>query len=128
MNKRLERKDTIHNNAKTMLFIDDIVPLPQLGRGYPRSFFLLNSFLAMGYRITFFPMLDALRCPQFQGMIRQDQYEANIAYFQQQGLEKAPTVFSSRPPPPLLIQVTHRGCQAFRAVNKQYSTCRVEGL
>lgn len=45
------------NNRPRVLVIDDRVPYPSLGAGYPRCAHLLQSLDAMGLNVTFFPML-----------------------------------------------------------------------
>jgi len=42
------------------------------------------------------------------------------------GPEEMSTLFSSKPPPSLPIQVTHRGCRVFRVANKQFQQCSRE--
>ena len=42
----------LHN----VLFIDDRVPYPSMGSGYPRSCHLLQTLLAMPARLTFYPL------------------------------------------------------------------------
>lgn len=47
----------IANSRPRVLVIDDRVPYPSLGAGYPRCAHLLRSLDAMGLNVTFFPML-----------------------------------------------------------------------
>jgi glycosyltransferase involved in cell wall biosynthesis len=42
---------------KRILFIDDCIPHPFLGAGYPRSHGILTSLEKMGHAVTFYPML-----------------------------------------------------------------------
>ena len=83
----LAREYHVQRHPKRMLFIDDIVPLPQLGSGYPRSYFILKGLIEMGYSITIFPILDAITFPNFRGILSQAQYEAILVDFQQQQVE-----------------------------------------
>ena len=39
-----------------VLVIDDRVPYPSMGSGYPRSCHLLQTLLAMPVRLTFYPL------------------------------------------------------------------------
>lgn len=39
-----------------ILMIDDRVPVPDLGSGYPRSYLVLESLAEIGYQVTFFPL------------------------------------------------------------------------
>jgi len=64
-----------NKKKKNILFIDDRVPLPQLGSGYPRSFEVLNSLVKLGHRVTFFPL-------QFSG-----RSQPVTSTFQQLGVE-----------------------------------------
>ena len=40
------------------LYIEDRVPHPELGRGYPRSRAIVRELVALGARVTLFPMYD----------------------------------------------------------------------
>lgn len=44
--------------GKKMLVIDDTIPAPHLGRGYPRAHHMLNFLADIGYVVTFFPLID----------------------------------------------------------------------
>jgi len=44
------------NYKKKILYIDDQIPNPLLGSGYPRSNYILNYLLKLDYDLTFFPM------------------------------------------------------------------------
>ncbi|MBE9528503.1 MAG: glycosyltransferase, partial [Proteobacteria bacterium] len=44
-------------SAGRVLFIEDRVPDPALGAGYPRSYRMLTDIAALGYEVTCFPML-----------------------------------------------------------------------
>lgn len=43
----------------TILVIDDCVPKPEEGSGYPRMFLMLKSMASLGYRVTLLPLTDA---------------------------------------------------------------------
>jgi glycosyltransferase involved in cell wall biosynthesis len=43
-------------DARRILFIDDRLPDPSLGSGYPRTYRMLEMLVEMGYKLTFFPM------------------------------------------------------------------------
>ena len=45
----------------SLLVVDDRVPAPEFGAGYPRMFSILNGLAGLGYRVTFFPMIDPQR-------------------------------------------------------------------
>ena len=46
------------DTRKRILFIEDRVPHPYLGRGYPRSHMMLVKLVEMGYFVTLYPMLE----------------------------------------------------------------------
>lgn len=48
-------------SARRILVVDDRVPDPALGTGYPRSHALLESLVELGQLVTFFPFLDGSR-------------------------------------------------------------------
>ncbi len=41
---------------KHVLMIDDLVPNPLFGAGYPRAFAIVQSLVAAGHRVSFYPM------------------------------------------------------------------------
>ncbi|MEG8026172.1 hypothetical protein QP162_20685 [Sphingomonas aurantiaca] len=41
---------------KHVLMIDDLVPDPLFGAGYPRAFAIVQSLVAAGHRVSFYPM------------------------------------------------------------------------
>jgi O-antigen biosynthesis protein len=47
---------TVHQTRKRVLVIEDRVPHPRLGRGYPRSLAIVRALLEEGAQVTFFPM------------------------------------------------------------------------
>ena len=67
--KALERRPGPSENAlirardrksrPTILVIDDCVPKPEEGSGYPRMFLMLKSMASLGYRVTLLPLTDA---------------------------------------------------------------------
>lgn len=69
------REFTLNSSKKRILYIDDMIPDPQLGSGYPRSFDMLNVLIESGYQVSLFP-LQFGRKPE---LITQ--------YFQQKGVE-----------------------------------------
>jgi len=66
--KALERRPGPSENAlirardrksrPTILVIDDCVPKPEEGSGYPRMFLMLKSMASLGYRVTLLPLTD----------------------------------------------------------------------
>lgn len=48
----------LDRGRKRMLFIDDRIPDPALGSGYPRSNKMLSALVDLDYDITFFPLLN----------------------------------------------------------------------
>ncbi|CAK0763193.1 O-antigen biosynthesis protein [Gammaproteobacteria bacterium] len=50
------RTNTVNPSPQRILFIDDRIPDPALGSGYPRCFDLLNAIVNIGYQVTFFPL------------------------------------------------------------------------
>src|SRR4029077_7882478 len=44
------------NNAKRVLFMEDRVPHPWLGSGFPRARSILLSLLKQGFFVTFYPL------------------------------------------------------------------------
>lgn len=57
----LERSSVANLSAldnSSLLFIDDRVPHPSLGAGYPRSNALLKELHALGFSITVYPMIE----------------------------------------------------------------------
>lgn len=56
------------------LFIDDRIPDPALGSGYPRSYTLVTSLVAAGYGVTIFP----LQFPEATEPIRTDLQQKGV--------------------------------------------------
>lgn len=48
-----------YDTKKRILFIDDMIPDPKLGSGYPRSFAILDSLVELCFSITFFPLQNS---------------------------------------------------------------------
>jgi glycosyltransferase involved in cell wall biosynthesis len=44
------------SNSIRVLFIDDRIPAPFLGAGYPRAYNMLHFLADLGYKVTFFPL------------------------------------------------------------------------
>jgi len=44
------------SNQKRILYLDDRVPDPMMGRGYPRAYDILNKNIFSGYQITLYPL------------------------------------------------------------------------
>jgi O-antigen biosynthesis protein len=44
-----------------LLVVDDLVPDPRFGYGYPRSFSILKFLALSGFRVTFYPLVDKRR-------------------------------------------------------------------
>lgn len=64
-----------YKNKKSLLVIDDCIPDPTLGYGYPRTYNILHILADLGYKVTFFP----LRLP--------DKIEPYTSLLQQKGIE-----------------------------------------
>jgi O-antigen biosynthesis protein len=47
--------------AQRLLVVDDLVPHPSFGYGYPRSFTILKFLALSGFRVTFYPLSDGRR-------------------------------------------------------------------
>jgi O-antigen biosynthesis protein len=47
--------------AQRLLVVDDLVPHPGFGYGYPRSFNILKFLAISGFRVTFYPLSDRRR-------------------------------------------------------------------
>ena len=45
------------NKGRRILFLDDRIPAPNLGAGYPRAYSMLRDLTELGYKMTFFPLL-----------------------------------------------------------------------
>jgi GT2 family glycosyltransferase/glycosyltransferase involved in cell wall biosynthesis/predicted O-methyltransferase YrrM len=45
-------------SSPSILMIDDCVPKPEEGSGFPRAFLMLKTIASLGYRLTFFPLMD----------------------------------------------------------------------
>ncbi len=45
--------------SPSILVIDDCVPKPDEGSGFPRMYFMLKSMASLGYRVTLLPLSDA---------------------------------------------------------------------
>ncbi|TVQ36600.1 MAG: glycosyltransferase [Wenzhouxiangella sp.] len=43
---------------RRLLLIDDLVPDPRLGAGYPRARDLVNALVRQGFEVTFYPMVE----------------------------------------------------------------------
>jgi hypothetical protein len=43
-------------NGKRILFIEDRIPYPFLGAGFPRSGKILSTLANLGYQVTFYPL------------------------------------------------------------------------
>ena len=71
----LARETPYPVSRKRVLFIDDRIPDSALGRGYPRSFDILEALIALRYQITFFPTMYSKK-PR-----------SVTQHFQQQGIE-----------------------------------------
>jgi len=48
-----------HNNNKNVLFIDDCVPHPELGAGYPRSAEFVEALVESDLNLTFYPLRNS---------------------------------------------------------------------
>jgi GT2 family glycosyltransferase len=55
----LRARQRVQPGRQRILVIDDRVPLPWLGRGYPRACELLVTLAAEGHAVTFYPLLFA---------------------------------------------------------------------
>ena len=49
-------RQVLPSGARRILFVDDRVPYPSLGSGYPRSAAILQTLVAAGHAVTFYPM------------------------------------------------------------------------
>jgi len=48
--------------GKSILYIDDRVPHPSLGAGYPRSYSMLEALHSLGFSVTLYPMQPLEEC------------------------------------------------------------------
>lgn len=44
--------------TKKILLIDDRIPTPDQGTGYPRSYHMIKSMAELGYKVTLFPLMN----------------------------------------------------------------------
>jgi glycosyltransferase involved in cell wall biosynthesis len=51
--------DRIIETRKKILFIEDRIPDPTLGSGFPRSYDIVNCLVELGYHVCIFPLQDA---------------------------------------------------------------------
>ena len=49
---------TAIRTGKRVLIVEDRIPKPSLGRGYPRSCAMIQAFVEEGAQVTFFPMFE----------------------------------------------------------------------
>lgn len=74
--KDLNNRFSLFSRKKrNILYIDDQLPNPKLGSGYPRTYAILNQLLALDFNITFYPI---------QQLVGEDEI---LNYFQQKGVE-----------------------------------------
>ncbi len=52
----LKARYSAARETKTLLYIDDRVPHNSFGSGFPRSNFMLNTLVTLGYQVTFLPL------------------------------------------------------------------------
>ncbi|WP_158219892.1 glycosyltransferase [Ideonella sp. A 288] len=55
----LAARQILRPGARRILIVDDRVPFPQLGRGYPRAAMLANRIAAEGHAVTYYPLVFA---------------------------------------------------------------------
>lgn len=67
------------SRRKNLLFIDDRVPDPNLGCGYPRTYRVLQQLAALGTRVTFFPLLLSDPEPETARVLQQKGIEVMYA-------------------------------------------------
>jgi len=76
----------MHAN-KTILIIDDIIPAPYLGSGFPRAYSLLKMLSGLGYRVTFFPTAPLEPFPTATFALITKKEKAYVEEFKQLGVE-----------------------------------------
>jgi len=59
LNKNILKART-RSKEKRVLYLDDRVPDPLMGSGYPRSYDILNKLIKLGYQITLYPLCTQL--------------------------------------------------------------------
>jgi O-antigen biosynthesis protein len=62
-------------NKKRILLVEDRVPYPSYGAGYPRSYEMLNVLLDNGYRVTVFPTIFQELNQEFGEELRKKEVE-----------------------------------------------------
>jgi len=97
----------VFNKKRNILFIDDRIPLPALGSGYPRGFEVLNAFIKLGVRVTFFPLQFSERLQPLTTSLQQlgvevfygfnPEQKLNFEYFYKERKNYYDFVFVSRP-------------------------------
>jgi GT2 family glycosyltransferase len=58
------------SRQRRILFVDDRVPDPRLGRGYPRTLRMLTTLKELGWAVTFFPLLFPERLEPYCGELQ----------------------------------------------------------
>jgi glycosyltransferase involved in cell wall biosynthesis len=102
----LHAREFAGDKKSNLLVIDDRIPIPELGRGYPRSFRLLQGLAEANYRVTLFPLQFPEKAEPYAHVLQQTGIEVmgnngkeklNVHQFLQERKNYYDLVFISRP-------------------------------
>jgi GT2 family glycosyltransferase len=71
LNNVLQAREFNRENDFRILFVEDRIPVPELGSGYPRSYMILKCAAELGFRVTLFPLQIPEKVQPYTNILQQ---------------------------------------------------------